>query len=57
MNPWTTVAVCVALTLVVMILDACMAMRSARQSNSDKLDKGRAARQAKLESELADKGQ
>lgn len=57
MNPWTTVAVCVALILVVMILDACMAMRSARQSNSDKLDKGRAARQAKLESELADKGQ
>ncbi|WP_284281457.1 hypothetical protein [Limnobacter litoralis] len=57
MNPWTTVAVCVALTLVVMILDACMAMRSARQPNSDKLDKGRAARQARLESELADKGQ
>lgn len=57
MNPWTTVLVCVVLTVVVMLLDATLAARSGRQSNAGKLEKGRAARQARLESELTDNQQ
>lgn len=57
MNPWTTVLVCVVLTVVVMLLDATLAARPGRQSNAGKLEKGRAARQARLESELTDNQQ